>query len=102
MEVGESEGVLDEFGSEGGHETLGVELDCLDGEFGVADSHDLVVVGAGGDDEFARERGFVDGEGVVSGDLKWRGESREEALIVVRDGGGLAMHQAAGGDDEAT
>ncbi len=95
----EGEEVAQLLESLGGADGFGVVLDAFDRERLVAQAHDLPVVRHGADLEAVRERGLVDGQGVVAHRLEVLGEALEEAAAVVVDAAGLAVHQALGGND---
>ena len=83
------------FGGDG----LRVELDAVDGEFLVADTHDFALVGCGGDFEAVRGASFVEEEGVVAGSLEVLWEPVEQAFPVVGNRGELSVHDPACPDD---
>ena len=63
-------------------------------DFVVADAHDFALGGLGGDGEVGGHGGRVDDEGVVAGGVEGVGESGEDAVAVVEDGRGFAVHEA--------
>jgi hypothetical protein len=81
---------------------LGVELDAVDGEFAVAQAHDLALGGFGGDFERGREGFAFHEQGMVARGLEGIGEVGEDAGVVVLNGRGFAVHESAGADDVAT
>src|SRR6185437_5111592 len=82
-----------------GEDALGVELYALNGELAVADRHDGVVGGAGGDLEAFGHRGRINDQRVVAGGGEGLGQAAEDGLAVVLDHAGLAVHQHLGADD---
>ena len=86
-EVGEEAGAL------GGEETFGVELDAVDGHGFVADTHEFVAVGPGGDFEVGGEGGSIEGKGVVTSGRERIGQAIVHAFAVMMDGAGFSVHQ---------
>ena len=93
-----------------GEHALGVELHALDGQRAMAQAHDdggssfagAVDLGsAGGDGERVRKRIFGDDERVIAGAGERRGQRFEDALAVVGDGAGFAVHELMGTNDLA-
>ena len=78
-----------------------MELDAVDGMLFVAQTHDLVFGGPGGDFQTIRQGLAFDDEGVVAGGLERAGESGEDAAVVVEDRRGFAVHEAIGTDNIA-
>src|SRR5205823_4367823 len=75
-----------------GQETLGMILDALERVGRVADAHDLVLVGLGHDDEIIGEGAWPDDQAVVAGRLERVRQAPVDALAVVVDHRGLAVH----------
>src|SRR3546814_7905573 len=76
-----------------GRDAFGVELDAVDRQIGVAETHHRAVVARRVDDEVL---GNVDDlEAVVARRLKGVGQAGEEPAAVVTDGRGLAVHPMA-------
>jgi hypothetical protein len=71
-----------------------VELDAVEGPGFVTDSHDFVFGGPGGHLEIGGECAGADDEGVIAGGFEGVGEACEDAIAVMEDGGGFAVHQA--------
>ena len=78
-----------------------MELDALEGQGAVAHAHDDAGLGGRGDLELVGRGRRVDREGVVAGDGQRRGHALEHAAPVVRDDGGLAVHEFGGVGDGA-
>src|SRR3990167_2492606 len=58
----------------------------------VAHAHDLAVVGPGGDGQAVRQRGALNGQGVVTDHGELLGQTGVDALLVGGDDAGLAVH----------
>src|SRR5688572_12078217 len=86
------------------HATLGgdgfrMELDPVNGEFFVLQTHNFPLGGLGGDFEAVRQAGTLDQQGMITGGGKRRGQPGEDALVSVLDRRELAVHLAGGADD---
>ena len=89
-----------------GEDAFGMELDALNGEGAMAQAHNhgvpiAVFGGAGGDGQFAGERALGHDERVIAGAGERGGQIVEDALAVVIDGAGFAVHEMGGADDLA-
>ena len=83
-----------------GEEAFGMVLDAFQGPGLVADAHDFVVVGVGGDFEFGGEGAVADDEGVVAGGGKRIGHSGVDRFAIVVDLIGFAVHEPGGSFDD--
>jgi len=86
-----------------GEYAFGVELDAFNGQGAMAQAHDdgsIAVVrgGAGGDDEVGGQGLLGDDQRVVAGAGEGRFQALEDALAVMIDRAGLAVHQVRGAD----
>ena len=79
-----------------------MELDALDGQGAVAQSHDHTVRRGGADLELVGHRGRAHHEGVVARRHERVGQTGKETLAVVMDLRGLAVHEVGCLDDLAT
>ncbi len=79
-----------------------MELYAPNGEFSVSKPHDFAFGGLGCDLEAVGEALTFDDERMVASGFDALGESAEEVLVVVADGGSLAVHEAVGANDFAT
>ena len=102
--------VADHLATAFGEHAFRMELHALDGQAAMTQAHDdgaaslAGAVGfrsARGDGEFSGKRIFRDDEGVVAGAGERSGQAGEDALAVVRDGAGFAVHEVLGADDLA-
>ena len=76
-----------------------MKLDSVDGQLPVAQAHDLALCRFGADFEAVGEGFAPHQKRMVAGGFKGGGEVCEDSLAVVQDGGGFAVHEAAGADD---
>ncbi len=72
---------------------LGMELHTIGGVFAVFERHDLTFDGGGDDFQLGRDR-FVDHQRVIAHGFEGRRDAIEDAVPVMDDAGGLAVHQA--------
>src|SRR5260221_804888 len=75
-----------------GQDAFGMELNAVDGMLGVTNAHDFALIGFGRDLQERREAIALDDEGMVARRQKRVGHAFKEALAVVLDGRGLAVH----------
>ena len=84
---------------------FGMKLDAFDGQRTMAQAHENgCAAGVGrvrGGQEFVRQRGFIDDERVVAGAGERGGQSGEDAMAVVGDRAGFAVHEFGCTDDLA-
>lgn len=78
-----------------------VKLNAVDGVLFVAQSHDLAFLRPCGDLQAIGKGVAFDDERVVAGGFERTGKSLENAGAVVKNGGGLSVHQPIGADDIA-
>src|ERR1017187_9656872 len=88
------EEILQKFRAFQGEEGFGVELDAVEGPGFVPHAHDLIFSRPRGDFEIGREGAGADDERVVAGGLEGVGEAGEDALAIVVDGRGFAVHES--------
>ena len=81
-----------------GEDGFRVELHAVDGEGLMLQAHDFALGCFGGDFEDVREGVALDDEGVVSRGFEGGREIFEDALALVNDGGGFAVHETVGPD----
>ena len=100
--AGEPQEVRQEMRSLRGEHRLGVELDALERQRHVSETHDHpVLLGQGGDPEDVREATPVDRQRVVARRHERRRQPAEESLAVVGHLGRLAMDERRRADDRA-
>lgn len=92
-----AEHIVAVFGKQG----FGMELYAFDGVVFVAHAHDFLVFCPRGDFKTVGQAGAFDDEAVVAGAGYGIGQAYEDALVVVKNGGGFAVHQGLGADDVA-
>ena len=97
--------LAEEIGQQGrarhGQDGLGMELHPLDAQGAVAQSHDHAVGRGGRDLQLVGHRVGLHHQRVVAGGDEGIGQAGEDALPVVVDLRGLAVHQMRGGHDAA-
>ncbi|MCY1176850.1 hypothetical protein D9M73_171370 [compost metagenome] len=76
-----------------GGDAFGVELHAVDRQRGMAHAHHRSVIGARVDHQ--RVRQILDDQRMIARRGERRGQAREHARSVMRDGRGLAVHQPA-------
>src|SRR3954447_18708632 len=84
-----------------GEDRLGMELDSLDRELAMAQSHHESVLGLSGDLEYVRNRRTLHDERVIARRRERIGETREHADAIVSNLRGLAVHHVRRADDGA-
>jgi len=97
----EFEEVFQEFLVVLGEDGFGVELDAVDWGFLLGDAHDFAFFGPSGDFEAIGQGLAFDDERVISGGLEGTGFVGEDALALVEDGRGFAVHWTIRADDSA-
>ncbi len=101
-----AEEVADHLAAAFGEDAFRMELDAFDGQGAMAQAHDdglaVFASGTGGDFELIRQAFFADDERVIARASEGRRQAGEDALAVVFDGTGFAVHELGGADDLAT
>ena len=80
-----------------------MELDSLDWELAVAQTHDyagyVAIGGPSADFQIAGQVRFADDERVIAGGGEWRVNSAKDGSAVVLDRTGFAVHERSGAHD---